>query len=60
MPLVSAYETQPKGERRPEAHQKYVDIQYVISGEEVIGFGSLAKVSGVLEDCLAKRDVIFF
>ena len=26
---VSEYEVEPKEQRRPEAHQKYIDIQYV-------------------------------
>ena len=27
--LVSEYEVEPKENRRPESHEKYIDIQYV-------------------------------
>jgi biofilm protein TabA len=38
--LVQAYETQPAGaEVRLEAHRNYIDIQYVVSGEEMMGWG---------------------
>jgi biofilm protein TabA len=58
--MVAEYETQPKEQRRPEAHEKYLDIQYICSGEEMIGSIPLAAVSEVDEDCLEARDVIFY
>ncbi len=58
--MVAEYETEPKEERRPEAHQKYLDIQYICSGQEIIGSGPLAAVSEVDEDCLEARDIIFY
>lgn len=57
---VAEYETEPKAKRRPEAHRKYVDIQYVCAGEEVIGAGPLAGAGAVDEDRLQERDVIFY
>lgn len=35
--IVQEYETQPVGQGRLEIHQKYMDIQYVVSGVECIG-----------------------
>ena len=58
--LVSDYLTEPKQQRRPEAHVKYIDIQYVHSGAESIGVGPLHAVSEVDEDLLASRDLIFY
>ena len=58
--MVAEYETQPKEQRRPEAHEKYLDIQYICSGQEMIGSGPLAAVSEIDEDCLKARDVIFY
>lgn len=58
--MVSEYETQPKKQRRPEAHNKYVDIQYIYSGEEMIGSGPLEAAGEIDEDCLEKRDVIYY
>lgn len=40
--LVQAYRTTPAAERKLEHHRKYADIQYMISGEEVIEFAPLA------------------
>ena len=57
---VAEYETQPKAERRPERHEKYVDIQYICSGEEMIGSAPVSTDYAIIEDCLAERDVIFY
>lgn len=58
--MISDYETQPKEERRPEAHQKYIDIQYLAAGEEMIGCGPLEASLVVDEDFLKEKDVIFY
>ncbi|MBP2649706.1 MAG: hypothetical protein H6Q74_531 [Firmicutes bacterium] len=58
--IVSEYQTQPMEERRPEAHQKYVDIQYVFSGREIIGVAPLSPESEIEENCFSDRDVAFF
>ncbi|SKA16587.1 YhcH/YjgK/YiaL family protein [Consotaella salsifontis] len=53
------YETGAKATKKPEAHFRYIDIQYVVSGEEKIGFAPLSLVpaaSEVIED----KDVQFF
>ncbi|HWR42082.1 YhcH/YjgK/YiaL family protein [Sporomusa sp.] len=58
--MVSEYETQPKEQRRPEMHEKYIDIQYICSGEEMIGVTPAAAVGEVDENILAERDVIYY
>lgn len=58
--LVSEYVTEPKEIRRPEAHQKYIDIQYLALGEEMIGCSLLSPVYEVLQDELALKDLIFY
>ncbi len=40
--LVSEYPSKTEQEARFEVHQKYIDIQYVINGEENIGVAPLA------------------
>ena len=35
--IVQEYETKNSGDAKLEAHRKYIDVQYVISGEELIG-----------------------
>lgn len=58
--LVSEYQPAPKTDRRPEAHQKYIDIQYLALGEEIIGWSLLASDYEILEDELAKKDIVFY
>lgn len=57
---IAEYETEPKEDRRPESHVKYVDIQYICSGEEMIASGLITEVGEVDEDCLRERDIIFY
>ncbi len=57
---LSEYTTDRKESKKPEAHVKYVDIQYVISGTETVGYGDLAPGLAVVEDRLAEKDVIFY
>lgn len=35
--LVQEYQTKPLNECKLESHKKYIDIQYVIQGEELMG-----------------------
>lgn len=39
--IISEYETKPKDKGKWEAHKRYFDIQYLISGREVIEYASL-------------------
>ena len=36
--IVSEYETKMVNENGFEAHREYIDIQYLISGEEIVGY----------------------
>jgi len=40
--LIQSYETKPLCEAKLEAHRAYIDIQFIISGEEAIGYAPLA------------------
>jgi YhcH/YjgK/YiaL family protein len=43
--LIQAYDTLPQTpEIKFEAHRQYIDIQYIISGEEVMGWAALEAV----------------
>ncbi|QDR79701.1 YhcH/YjgK/YiaL family protein [Sporomusa termitida] len=57
---INEYETQPRAMRRAEAHVEYLDIQYMVAGEELIAYSLLADDNEVLSDELAAKDVIFF
>lgn len=39
--IVQEYETKSDADAKLEAHKKYIDVQYVVSGEELIGLSSL-------------------
>ncbi|MHC4386968.1 MAG: NanQ anomerase/TabA/YiaL family protein, partial [Planctomycetota bacterium] len=39
--VVDEYETKPVEEGRLEIHRKYLDIQYIVRGEECIGYAPL-------------------
>ena len=39
--VIDEYETKPVEEGRLEIHRKYMDIQYIVSGAECIGYTSL-------------------
>jgi YhcH/YjgK/YiaL family protein len=57
--LVSEYETKLESEGKLEAHRKYIDVQYVISGEELMGYTPLGNQQ-ILEPYKEENDIIFF
>lgn len=57
--LVQEYTTRPAGECRWEAHRKYVDIQYVVSGIEAMGHVPIADTRE-RDPYDPERDVAFF
>jgi len=50
--MVKRYQTRPPEQGVWEAHRKYIDIQYMVEGREIIGFANLAAmhVTGYEED----------
>ncbi len=57
--LISEYKTKSEQEGKLEAHRKYIDVQYVISGEEKMGYVPL-NGQQILEPYKEENDVIFF
>ena len=57
--MVQEYMTQSAEERRFEAHEKYIDIQYIISGKEIIGYFPKETLE-IIEDKLLERDIVFY
>jgi biofilm protein TabA len=47
-------------QQRPESHQSYIDIQYLIKGEEMIRVVTLTAEAVVSEEAFATRDVAFY
>lgn len=56
---VSEYTTKNEEDARYEAHRKYIDIQYVINGQELIGLAPLANRLETLETYDPERDIEF-
>ncbi len=57
--ILQAYDTKAEEECKLESHQKYIDIQYMISGEEYVGVTPLTNQE-VTEDLLQESDVVFY
>lgn len=58
--LIQEYKTEPKARRRPESHQRYIDIQYIVNGEESIGYCLLCSQCVIKENLLLEKDLIFY
>lgn len=56
---ISTYATQPVEERRPESHHKYIDLQFIIEGEEQIGYTDIAQAGEIAEENTVK-DLVFY
>jgi biofilm protein TabA len=54
--IVQSYETKSDAEPKFEAHRKYADIQYIIDGEELIGWAPLEKMK-MTQDYDPAKDV---
>ena len=52
--------TKTFAETRPEVHREYIDVQYLVSGRERIGFASDTGKNEVAEDLLVERDLLFY
>ena len=58
--LVQEYQTQPKEFKKAEAHVKYIDVQYVYNGSEIVGYSPADPAAEVLENLVDKKDMITY
>jgi biofilm protein TabA len=58
--LVQQYTTKPVAERKFEAHRKYIDIQYVARGRELIYWAPLPLLTTVTMPFDEKQDAALF
>ena len=56
--LVQEYNTKPTTAGKWEAHKKYIDIQYIVSGKEKIGYSFFNKMI-VTEEYKDIKDIMF-
>ncbi|HHG8770888.1 TPA: YhcH/YjgK/YiaL family protein [Raoultella planticola] len=52
--------TRPPDELFPEVHRRYLDVQFLASGEEKIGIAIDTGNNPIRESLLAERDIIFY
>jgi YhcH/YjgK/YiaL family protein len=57
--LVNEYQTKLESEGKLEAHKKYIDVQYVIDGEELMGYAPL-NGQEILDPYKEENDIVFF
>lgn len=57
--MVQTYETKPASECRFETHNKYIDVQYIREGKEVMDYKLRDKLV-ITEDLSETKDVIFY
>lgn len=58
--MVQEPVTQQWDKQRPESHQTYIDIQYLIQGEEMIKVARLTSEAVISEEDFASRDIAFY
>ena len=56
---VSSYNSKPKAECCFESHKRYIDIQVILSGEEIIGFETADKLTPTTE-FMGDKDIIIY
>ncbi|MCS5736987.1 YhcH/YjgK/YiaL family protein [Herbiconiux daphne] len=58
--LYQQYDTVDVHEKRSESHKEYIDLQYIISGEESIGFARAGNGEVVDEDLTPDSDMVWY
>jgi biofilm protein TabA len=58
--VVNEYETSPADRLDPESHRRYCDVQTVLAGDELMGWGLLDPARPLKGDYDAARDLQFY
>ncbi len=58
--MISKGPGRTRDEAQLEAHKKYIDIQYVISGQEEMGWKPTAECTDISEPYSEENDIMFF
>ena len=57
--LVQEYTTQKEDEKKWESHEKYIDIQLIVEGQEIMGYAPISSLR-IEEDLRLEKDLIFY
>ncbi|MCG3181466.1 MAG: Toxin-antitoxin biofilm protein TabA [Phycisphaerae bacterium] len=58
--IPQKYQPKQPADAKWEAHRKYIDIQFIVSGHERMGYAPLSADPPVKTEYNAEKDVIFF
>ncbi len=58
--IVARDEGRGQAGARLEAHRRYIDIQYIVSGDEAMGWRPTEECRSVTEPYASERDIAFF
>jgi len=57
--MLQRYQTGPAKEPKIEAHKQYIDIQYVVSGEEILQYSPITDLN-LVDPYNEQKDVAFY
>lgn len=57
--IIAEYQTKAETEGKPESHKKYIDVQYVVKGCELIGYAPLGNQE-LTDKYNEDNDIIFY
>jgi YhcH/YjgK/YiaL family protein len=57
--IVNEYQTKNESEGKPESHKKYIDVQYVFKGSELMGYAQTGDQE-IIEIYNEKNDITFY
>lgn len=58
--IISTYETSPEEEKKPEVHRKYIDIQYIFEGTELIKVATDMGNCNIYSPYNEDNDIMFY
>lgn len=58
--MIQTYPTIELSESKPESHIQYIDLQYLLAGEENIGFSRVDHRVQIVEDKSQSNDMLYY
>lgn len=58
--MLNRYRTKPPTEAVWESHRRYIDVQYIVRGQEWMGYVPLDRAPAVKTPYDASRDILFY
>ena len=58
--LLQSYATKPRGEGKPEAHRRYIDVQALLAGREACGYAAVSENLTIDTPYDGARDFMLF